>query len=72
MTPIRETEDVTEELLDHAYAIFDGYYADERIVWTDFLDRLEQWGDVDLGSAMDSPAIKLIQKKVQKHRKEAS
>ena len=64
---IRTAEDVTDDLLSLVETIYDGWYADEpRIDWHNFLDRLERIGMYDMGSQMDSPAIKAIKKYVRK------
>ena len=69
--PIQKPEDLTEAILEQAYLICDGWYAEEPIQWGDFLDRLETWAKVDLGSDMDSPAIKDLKCKVRQHKKQA-
>ncbi len=46
------------ELIEAADAIYDGWFAaDGRIDWHEFLDRLEDQTDVDLGCNMQSPRI---------------
>lgn len=73
-TTVTAAEDVTEEILNAAESIFDGWYADEpRIDWEDFLDRLEgipldNGTRLDLGRDMMSPAIKAIQKHIRAYR----
>lgn len=57
-------------ILKAAEEIFDGWYAEQaRIDWDDFLHRLEQHTDIDLGSNMMSPAIRKIQSHVRAYRK---
>lgn len=58
------------ELLEAAEAICDGWFAaDGRIDWHDFLDRLEDQTDVDLGSDMQSPQILGIKRHIAAYRK---
>ena len=65
--PIRTATDITPELLEMVEVIFEGWFTDEvRIDWHSFLDRLELMGHYDLGSTMDSEAIKVIKKYVRK------
>lgn len=51
-----------EELFEAAEAVHDGWFTEGRIDWHDFLDRLETYADVDLGSDMLSPQIVAIKK----------
>ena len=65
-------EQVTQEVLDAVEEIFDGFFVDEpKIDWTLFLERLEVRYEFDLGSSMDSEAIKLIKKHVKKIKAES-
>lgn len=66
---ITDPEHVTEELLDHAFGIVEGYYMDEPLNRFDFVDRLETWSGADFGSKIDTPAIELILKKARAHRR---
>lgn len=68
--PIRSVDDIDDTILTAAYDILEGWYLEERIEWTDFLDRLEVWVSIDLGSDMTAPWIELLKKKVRAHRKE--
>lgn len=68
--PIQKPEDLTEAILEQAFSICDGWYAEEPIQWMDFLDRLETWANVDLGSDMNSLAIKDLKRQVRQHKKE--
>lgn len=64
------TGPATPEILEAAEKLYDGWYAQsERIDWGDFIDRLERYADVDLGSDMLSPTIKAIQKHIRAYRK---
>lgn len=73
-TTVVGADDVTEEILDAAESIFDGWYADEpRIDWEDFLDRLdgiplENGTRLDLTSDMMAPAVKAIKAHIRKYR----
>lgn len=62
--------DVTEEVLEAAEDICCSWYADERIDWEDFIDRLERETGGDFGDSMLSPAIKAIQRHIRAHRNE--
>lgn len=65
---VEKIEDVTPEFLEVCEQVYDGFYAnDDRIEWEGFLDRLERWG-YDMGSSMESPAIKAIKKHIRKHK----
>lgn len=72
---IFELADVTDEILDAAESIFDGWFADGvRIDWHDFLDRLERvtledGSGLDLGGDMLSPAILRIKRHIAAYRK---
>lgn len=68
--PIRSVDDIDDTILTAAYDIVEGWYLEERIEWTDFLDRLETWVSIDLGSDMTAPWIEHLKKKVRAHRKE--
>lgn len=57
-----------EELLTEAEAIVDGWYAEGRVDWGDFLDRLEERTDYDLGDSLDSPLIRRVKKHVREYR----
>ena len=64
-TLITTAEDYTEQFLQACEDVYEGFFADEpRIDWEGFLDRLERYG-YDMGSSMDSPAIKVIKKYVK-------
>lgn len=59
-----------DELLKAAEGIYDGWYADvERVDWEDFLFRLEEQTDYDLGQSLDSPLIRKIKKHIAAYRK---
>lgn len=59
-------------LMEAAESIHDGWYPSGRIDWEDFLDRLEQQTDFDLGNSLDSPLIRRIKAHVRAYRKLAS
>ena len=62
---ITTAEDCTEQFLDACADVYEGFFANEpRIDWEGFMDRLERYG-YDMGSSMDSPAIKVIKKYVK-------
>lgn len=67
---ITELVDVTQDVLDAAESVHDGWYADAgRVEWDDFIDRLEGQLDADFGDDMQSPAIRKIQAHIRKYRK---
>lgn len=69
---VQTKEQVTEQVLEAVEEIFDGWFADEpRIDWQNFIDRLEVRYEYDMGSSMDSEAIKEIKKYVKKLRSES-
>lgn len=68
--PILSVDDIDDDILTAAFDIVEGWYLEERIDWADFLDRLETWVAIDLGSKMDAPWIEYLKKKVRAHRKE--
>lgn len=65
-TPENEIDEPA--LTEAAESIVDGWYAEGRIDWTDFLERLEATADVDLGCDADSPMIRRIKKHVRDYR----
>lgn len=70
MAVVTSAQDVTEDMLESAESIFDGWYSDSgRIDWTDFFERLESYGDWDFGSDWMSPAITRIKKHIAAYRK---
>ena len=71
-TVVQKAEHVTPTVLGCVEEIFDGYFADEeKIDWHEVLQRLEVTYEFDLGSSMDSEAIKQIKKHVKKLRSES-
>jgi hypothetical protein len=71
----RAAEDVTEELVQQAVDIVDGWYNEGRIDWEDVFDRLEKHTldngqGIDLGEDLGSPALKTLQRRVRAARKE--
>ncbi|MFI6495997.1 hypothetical protein [Nonomuraea typhae] len=65
------TFEVTDELVEAAYEIVDGWYQTGQIDWEDVWDRLErQIDDLDLGTDLGSPELKELKRRVLKMRKE--
>lgn len=65
-----DREDVTPEVLEAAEDICCSWYADDRIDWEDFIDRLERELSADFGDSMLSPAISQIRRHIRAHRQE--
>lgn len=65
---IRETSDVTPEVLEASQDIFEGFFDNdgEPIDWTSFWDRLEAWGYCV--EELDCPATRKIQRHIRKFR----
>lgn len=66
-------EDVTDEVMESAFAVVDGWYQNSRIDWEDVLDRVEYRGledgrALDFGDSLDSQAIRRIKYLVRKAR----
>ena len=55
--------EVTDELLEAAEGIHDGWYADGPVDWDTFWDRLDQWGFPI--EDLDSPEARKIQRFVR-------
>jgi hypothetical protein len=65
--------EVTEEIIEEAYQIADGWYQGQRIEWDDLLDRLEgmevNGKELDLGTDTLSPFIVKLKREVNKRRR---
>lgn len=75
--PVRTAEDVTEDVIEGAWGIIEGWYMDTPIDWEDVWDRLEStplrgWAKPDLGGTIGTPAMKKIQREMKKRKREAS
>lgn len=71
----RTAEDVTEELVNQAVDIVDGWCAEVRIDWENVYDRLERrilddGRGIDLGEDLGSPALETLKRRVRAARKE--
>jgi hypothetical protein len=68
-------DELTEEIIDAAYEIGEGWYPDTRIDWDDLIDRLDRQGierdgkELDLGEDMLSPFIVKLKREVNKRRR---
>ena len=67
--------DVTDEIIEQAVEITDGWYADGPIDWDDVWDRLERsrladGRGIDLGNDQDTPAMRKIRREIRKRRRE--
>lgn len=74
-TRVFRADEVTEEIMELAYGVVDGWYQTGRIDWEDFLDRFDgaELSDgtiLDLGEDMVSPAIKKIKSYVRDYRRQ--
>jgi hypothetical protein len=72
-TTITNSDDVTEEIIEMAHLIVDGWYSNCNIVWDDFLDRLESYQLSDgsypnLGTNESSAAIRKIKREARKYK----
>jgi hypothetical protein len=66
-------DDVTEEILEAAESIHDGWFPVGRIDWESLLDRLDgmeldDGATLDLGEDLLSPAIRKIKAHLRAHR----
>jgi hypothetical protein len=71
----RAAADVTDELVQQALGIVEGWYDEGPIDWEDVWDRLERrvlddGRGIDLGEDLGSPALKALQRRVRAARKE--
>lgn len=70
MRTVVAAKDVTEQDLAAAVDITDGWYPD-RIEWDNVWERMESWDRfLDLGTEIDSPAMRKIKAYVRKVRRE--
>ncbi|MGW3274498.1 hypothetical protein ACWDFH_23960 [Streptomyces kronopolitis] len=66
---VRSTKDVTNEVLKIVKGIVEGWYNSGSVDWEDVWDRMEksQLDDgrgVDMGTDLDSPAIRKIKREI--------
>ncbi|MEU8791549.1 hypothetical protein [Streptomyces sp. NPDC048643] len=64
-------DDITDEIVDMAVEIVDGWYQNTRVDWEDVLERLDRQTlsdgrGLDFGESMTSPAIRCLQRRVRK------
>lgn len=67
--------DITDELVQQAADIVDGWYPDGRIDWEDIYDRLERrtlddGRGIDLGTDLGSPALTALKRRVRAARRD--
>ncbi len=72
-TVVRTAADVTEEVLDIAREVVDGWYAEGRVDWENVWDRmdggeLEDGTFLDLGEDLGSPALSKIKRVLRSER----
>lgn len=76
-TTVVDREQLTEEILDAAVEVYVGWFSDqERIDWSEFIDRLDgspldDGTMLDLGCDLTSGAITAIKEHIRRYRKEA-
>lgn len=68
MRTVIEANDVTQEDLDEALSIVEGWYDEGRIDWDDVWERMERYSDLDLGTEIDSPAMRKMKRYVRSER----
>lgn len=71
----RTAEDVTDELVQQAVEIVDGWYNEGRIDWENVWDRmekqtLEDGRGIDLGDDLGSPALVALKRRVREARRD--
>lgn len=66
---IREAADVTEAHIEEAVDMRSGLYGGVKLPWQDVISQLES-GDDDWGDSMESPAIKHLQREVNRRIRE--
>jgi hypothetical protein len=71
----RTAEDVTDDLVQRAVDIVDGWYDEGRIDWENVYDRLEKQTlddgrGIDLGEDLGSPALVALKRRVRAARKD--
>lgn len=74
-TDVLLRQEVTEEVLDVARNIVDGWYQDGPIDWGDVWDRvdgssLEDGSRIHLGDSTATPAFRMIKQTILKERRE--
>ena len=72
-TTIVTAEDVTEEVLEMAWSVIEGWFGsgDKKIDWESVWDRLDGYvmkdgSEIDMGGEMDTPAMRKIQREIRK------
>lgn len=72
---LNDRDDVTDEIVQYAVDIVDGWYPDGPIDWTDVWDRLDgtelnNGARLDLGDDLMSPGLKALRSAVQRARRD--
>lgn len=72
-TTIVTAEDVTEEVLEMAWSVIEGWYqgGDRKIDWESVWDRMDGYvmkdgSEIDMGGEVDTPAMRKIQREIRK------
>jgi hypothetical protein len=76
-TTIIAEADVTDEIVEMAWSYVEGWYLDKPIDWEDVFERMERstladGRTPDLGPQVDTPAMRLIKKRVRAMKAETT
>ena len=74
-TEVTAATHVTDEVMDYARSIVEGWYNEGRVDWEGVWDRMDgsrlnDGTTLDLGGQMDSPAMRKIQRQIRKEFRE--
>lgn len=74
-TPVTEASQVTEEVMQAARDIVEGWYNEGRVDWENVWDRMDgttlnDGSRLDLGGQTDTPAMRKIQRQIRKEFRE--
>lgn len=78
LVEITEAADVTEEVLECAEDVYDGWFADrDHVDWDEFWDRLDGYTlkehenrEMDMGTETNSPAMRKIKRHIRRIARE--
>ena len=74
LTTIMQTDQVTEEIIQAAVDIVEGWYNEGRVDWDNVWDRMDgqvlnDGSEIDMGTDIESPAMRKIKREVNKRRR---